>query len=180
MKTPNSRITLTTLPAHIIYHAVLQFTQQQPLPRTRGRKPLYPYPHPHPRPAAHRPTHLVSPPALLPRPRSLARPAEARFGHAAVPPADNPRRTLAHAAELTGSAGHRPRDPQRAVADACGAGGSHRGGVQYAILCAVSSGSFASEGGGVGVLAWGGGGVVGWGICGRGAVAGGVIGAGWQ
>jgi len=41
MKRRNPRITLSVLPARAIYRAVLQFTQQHPLPRTKGRKPLY-------------------------------------------------------------------------------------------------------------------------------------------
>ena len=41
MKRRNPRITLSVLPARAIYQAVLQFTQQHPLPRTKGRKPLY-------------------------------------------------------------------------------------------------------------------------------------------
>ena len=71
MKQRHLPITLNLLPTRLIYQAVLQFTQQQPLPHTKERKPLYPYPPPHPRPAAHRPTHLLSPPALVPRPQSL-------------------------------------------------------------------------------------------------------------
>ena len=41
MKRHNPRITLSVLPARAIYRAALQFTQQHPLPRTKGRKPLY-------------------------------------------------------------------------------------------------------------------------------------------
>ena len=41
MKRRNPRITLSVLPTRAIYQAVLQFTQQHPLPRTKGRKPLY-------------------------------------------------------------------------------------------------------------------------------------------
>jgi hypothetical protein len=39
---------------------------------------------------------------------------------------------------------------------------------------------YTPTGGLVWGTAWGGGGVVGWGICGRGAVVDGVVGAGWQ
>jgi hypothetical protein len=42
MKRRNPPITLSTLPARTIYHAVLQFTQHHPRPHTKGRKPLYP------------------------------------------------------------------------------------------------------------------------------------------
>jgi hypothetical protein len=42
MKRRNPPITLSTLPARAIYHAVLQFTQHHPRPHTKGRKPLYP------------------------------------------------------------------------------------------------------------------------------------------
>jgi hypothetical protein len=42
MKRRNLPITLSTLPARTIYHAVLQFTQHHPRPHTKGRKPLYP------------------------------------------------------------------------------------------------------------------------------------------
>jgi len=42
MKRRNAPITLSTLPARALYHAVLQFTQHPPRPRTKGRKPLYP------------------------------------------------------------------------------------------------------------------------------------------
>jgi len=42
MKRPNPPITRSTLPARIICHAVLQFTQQHPRLHTKGRKPLYP------------------------------------------------------------------------------------------------------------------------------------------
>ena len=41
MKHRNHRITLSTLRARAIYEAVTQFTQQHPLPRSRGRKPIY-------------------------------------------------------------------------------------------------------------------------------------------
>ncbi len=41
MKRRNYRITLSTLPARAIYEAVLQFTQQHPLPRRKGRKPIH-------------------------------------------------------------------------------------------------------------------------------------------
>jgi hypothetical protein len=41
MKHRNYRITLSTLRARAIYEAVTQFTQQHPLPRSRGRKPIY-------------------------------------------------------------------------------------------------------------------------------------------
>jgi len=41
MKRRNYRITPSTLPARAIYQAVTQFTQQHPLPRSRGRKPTY-------------------------------------------------------------------------------------------------------------------------------------------
>ena len=41
MKRRNYRITPSTLRARAIYEAVLQFTQQHPLPRGRGRKPIY-------------------------------------------------------------------------------------------------------------------------------------------
>ena len=41
MKHRNYRITPSTLPARAIYEAVTQFNQQHPLPRTRGRKPIY-------------------------------------------------------------------------------------------------------------------------------------------
>jgi len=42
MKRRNPPITLSTLPARAIYHAVLQVTQHHPRPHTKGRKPLYP------------------------------------------------------------------------------------------------------------------------------------------
>jgi hypothetical protein len=42
MKRRNPPITLSTLPARTIYHAVLQFTQHHPRPHTKGRTPLYP------------------------------------------------------------------------------------------------------------------------------------------
>ena len=42
MKRRNPSITLSTLPARLIYQAVLQFTQQHPRPHSKGRKPLYP------------------------------------------------------------------------------------------------------------------------------------------
>ena len=41
MKHRNYRITLSTLRARAIYEALTQFTQQHPLPRSRGRKPIY-------------------------------------------------------------------------------------------------------------------------------------------
>jgi hypothetical protein len=41
MKRRNYRITPSTLPTRAIYQAVTQFTQQHPLPRSRGRKPIY-------------------------------------------------------------------------------------------------------------------------------------------
>jgi hypothetical protein len=41
MKRRNYRITPSTLRARAIYQAVTQFTQQHPLPRSRGRKPIY-------------------------------------------------------------------------------------------------------------------------------------------
>ena len=41
MKRRNYRITPSTLRARAIYEAVTQFTQQHPLPRSRGRKPIY-------------------------------------------------------------------------------------------------------------------------------------------
>ena len=41
MKHRNYRITLSTLRARVIYEALTQFTQQHPLPRSRGRKPIY-------------------------------------------------------------------------------------------------------------------------------------------
>jgi hypothetical protein len=161
MKRRNPRITRSTLPAHTIYHPVLHFTHQHPRPRTKGRKPLYQKPSSSPCPVAHCLTRLVSPPALLPRPRSPTRPACACFGHSAALPADHHRRASAHAAELAGGARHRPRDPRCTVSDACGVCGWHGGGVQHAVLCAVSSGCrdtayvFAFEGGGVGVLSGG-------------------------
>jgi hypothetical protein len=42
MKRQNPPITLSTLPARTIYHAVLQFTQHHPRPHTKGRNLLYP------------------------------------------------------------------------------------------------------------------------------------------
>ena len=42
MKRRNPPITLSTLPARTLYHAVLPFTQHHPRPHTKTRKPLYP------------------------------------------------------------------------------------------------------------------------------------------
>ena len=42
MKRRNPPITLSTLPARTLYHAVLPFTQHHPRPHPKARKPLYP------------------------------------------------------------------------------------------------------------------------------------------
>jgi hypothetical protein len=92
MKHRNYRITLSTLRARAIYEAVTQFTQQHPLPRSRGRKPIYS-------------EALILTLALLRTarrlsyrqllfcvaPEVLAGGAFARAGHTAVSLADHPR-----------------------------------------------------------------------------------------
>jgi len=106
MKPPNPRFTLSTLPAHLIYHTFPQFTYPHPRPHTTEHKPLYPYPPPHLPTDAPRITTCAS--ASPPKPS-----ANARLGHPAEPPKDHRRPTPARPAKLALSRASPTRPPTR-------------------------------------------------------------------
>jgi hypothetical protein len=106
MKHRNYRITLSTLRARAIYEAVTQFTQQHPLPRSRGRKPIYSE-------ALNLTLALLRTARCLSyrqllfcvAPEVLPEEPLPALGTLLYRSADHPRRTLARAAALAGGAG---------------------------------------------------------------------------